>query len=67
MGGPCRGCEDRAETCHATCERYLTWAAKQREAREKDYDARIASRYEHERGMRIKEWKIKSRARGRKR
>lgn len=22
---PCLDCEDRNSTCHATCERYLTW------------------------------------------
>ena len=67
MGGPCRDCADRGFACHCTCAKYRQWSKIHQEALEKDYDARIASRYEHERGMRIKGWKIKSRARGRKR
>lgn len=66
MGGPCRDCVDRDETCHATCERYLTWAAERRAAREKDHDNRMVDRYEQDRRIRISKHKARRRARGRK-
>ena len=36
MINPCKGCADRHEACHATCERYKTWSAEN--------DARRAAR-----------------------
>lgn len=29
---PCKNCEERNVTCHAGCERYLTWLEKKRAA-----------------------------------
>ncbi len=66
MQGPCRDCTDRGGACHATCAKYRQWATMRRAAKEKDHDARVAERYANERSMRIKGWKIKRRARGRK-
>lgn len=31
---PCRGCEDRDETCHGICERYKTWRDEREKAKE---------------------------------
>lgn len=39
---PCKDCQDRSATCHATCEKYLTWSKRQTELR--DEDARKRSR-----------------------
>lgn len=66
MPGPCRNCEERTETCHATCERYLTWATERRAALEKDHDNRIAERYQKDLRIRLSRWRIKKRVRGRK-
>lgn len=33
--GSCKGCEDRRENCHATCERYLN-AKRQRDETKKE-------------------------------
>lgn len=66
MRQPCRDCEDRNETCHANCERYLTWATERRAALEKDYDARVAERYQKDLRIRLSRWRIKDKARGRK-
>lgn len=32
MNGPCKGCPDRAATCHDTCEKYIQWRDKMRAA-----------------------------------
>ena len=40
--GPCRGCEDRAEGCHAKCERYETFREELREYQRKVYQERRA-------------------------
>ena len=66
MDTPCRDCEDREGTCNATCEKYLTWAAERRAAKEKDYDNRIAERYLHDLRIRLTRHKIKNRVRGRR-
>ena len=34
---PCKDCPDRSATCHATCEKYLTWSKRQTELREEDH------------------------------
>ena len=34
MSQPCKGCQDRAIGCHATCESYLTFKAEIDKARE---------------------------------
>lgn len=66
MPGPCRECEDRNETCHATCEKYLTWAKTRNEAKEKDYEKRLPERYLKDIRIRLSRWRIKNKARGRK-
>lgn len=66
MPGPCRNCEERTETCHATCERYLTWSTERRAALEKDYEQRLPERYLKDLRIRLSRWRIKNKARGRK-
>lgn len=66
MKVPCCACDDRHTGCHAECERYLTWASDRLEAKQRDYDSRIAERYALERDKKIKGARLKSRARGRK-
>ena len=65
-GAPCVRCDERRVGCHAECERYLTWSAEQRAAREKDHDNRMVDRYEQDRRIRISKHKARRRARGRK-
>lgn len=31
---PCRSCTERHESCHGTCDRYLTWKAKHQEVKD---------------------------------
>lgn len=66
MRAPCRDCEDRNETCHATCEKYLTWAKTRKEALQKDYAKRLPDRYIHDLQIRLTKRKLKRRARGRR-
>lgn len=66
MDTPCRDCADREGTCHATCEKYLTWAAERRAAKEQDYKDRLPERYIHDLQIRLTRWKMRRKARGRK-
>lgn len=66
MRAPCRDCEDRNETCHAICERYLTWAKERTEAREKDYKKRLPERYVHDLQIRLTRFRLRRKARGRR-
>jgi len=34
MRGPCKGCTDRHEACHDTCERYKAWKIEHDASRE---------------------------------
>lgn len=35
---PCKGCTDRPQNCHSTCEKYLTWK-NEREKRRAEWEA----------------------------
>lgn len=65
-GAPCGRCDERRVGCHAECERYLSWSAERRAAKEKDRDNRIAERYLHDLRIRLTKYKIKNRVRGRR-
>lgn len=66
MKVPCSGCDDRHAGCHAECERYSAWSSERREAKQRDYESRVAERYAIERDKKIKGERLRSRARGRK-
>ena len=66
MSAPCVCCDERRVGCHAECERYMTWSAERRAAKEKDYENRVADRYIQESKIRMKKKRIKRRPRGRK-
>ena len=65
-GAPCVRCDERRVGCHAECERYLTWSAEQRAAKEQDYKDRLPERYIHDLQVRMTQWKLRRKARGRK-
>ena len=52
MNGPCKGCQDRAASCHDTCETYREWHAKIRAAK-------LAEREDRKNGAVVREtvWK----------
>lgn len=62
MKNPCRNCEERTETCHATCERYQTWSTERRAALDKDRESRITDRYIHDLQIRLTKWKLRRKA-----
>lgn len=37
---PCYKCEERTETCHSECERYLAWAEEREKFRNERYKER---------------------------
>lgn len=39
---PCLGCQDRNETCHSCCEKYLSYKQNNDENREKAADERMS-------------------------
>lgn len=36
---PCKGCQERGPGCHASCEKYKTWAADREREREEKFQA----------------------------
>ena len=66
MGAPCVRCDERRVGCHAECERYLSWSAEHRAARETEYKKQIVKHYKNERSMRLRRWKMRRKKRGRK-
>lgn len=39
---PCKGCLDRKDLCHSTCEEYLNWKRMMAELKEKEKLEKIA-------------------------
>ena len=34
MSCPCKGCQERTDTCHGTCEKYKSWKAEHEKKKE---------------------------------
>ena len=45
MTPPCKGCTDRKEKCHATCEKYLLYDKENKQKQKERSDERIVSDY----------------------
>lgn len=66
MSNPCYKCEDRNESCHAVCDRYIAWKSEQTSIREKALTEKIVD-YGYDNYMRDRSIRAKKRVESKQR